>query len=492
MIDVSIDFRRELLRQFRKPGHCKIKFVFYDGTVREIPQTDVKSISFHNIGDPLSRRLPTEDCTFSIFDYSNDFNPMLSGETYEKCKKGVYVYIRIGIGDFGSEYWTNAVSLFIRDVPKYADHIATFSATRTIGMLHRPFRGILDTARALSDVLYDGISELFSEYENDRPIIRDENGVPIGGSTNPIPDVSRRIINCPVSNNVVVQDTTLADVFLMAAFATGTSLRTKYGNGVIEVLEHYRNRGSDNVDENIAIIRSSDMLSDPKLEISPEIREVKVKYHYDTIGLPDTVEAFSIDGSSGFLPDPTSEAPMIIKFKQPIQRNSLVLNFENVDASSFSYRVYGSEIAIFRIVRQDATRPYRVTGQGYAIASEEREWIYSENKGTEFEEITNPFINERTTSYVARSRHDYLASTRELYEFEYRGDPTIEHLDIIQVELPFVGFVPCIVLESTFELSSGFSGKLKVRRLKGIIGQNRTCAVSDFAISDFAVSDSEQ
>ena len=180
------------------------------------------------------------------------------------------------------------------------------------------------------------------------------------------------------------------------------------------------------------------------------------------------------------------------------------------NVSSIGYTAYRDHVVVTEIVKEDESVPYVLKGSGIPAVPGKVEQLSISTmvmNGTEIEEIENPLLNwyncgNNLNIQLAQSspfgrsvpsiRKTYLEKTRDMYEFSYRGDPSIEHLDVITVELPDCGFVPCIVVESVFKFENGFSGRLKVRKINNPQdSQISHCAVSDLAISDYAISDSE-
>lgn len=477
MISIPNSFRAELNKQIRRPGHCQITFQYGSGGSYNVPEAYIKSVEFHNIGDPMSRRLPTEECTLAVLDYERLFDPSTIGSYANNLDAGMTMLVRIGIETYdGQTAWSDYVDYRMNGKHEWDNFTAKFKFTRRIGALTVPFHGIAQSVTDLSELCDDAL--LCANYS-----LLDLNYT----------KKSPKLANCPIINNTDIKNKTVADTLLTIAFATGTSLRSYFSG--IEVLDHYHVTEQGTA-LNPAVIPNIDILDVPKFDRLPPIKEVVSTYLVDPDTPKDRETLFTITGGTEI---PTASTPLSIYFDTSITGGSFQFDRQE-NISSINYVVYRDHIVITDIVLAQSGVPYNLQGSGRPIYAETKKNTLTSPDGTENEEIENELLNKSNcvleyNQYfgppISVIRAEYYRKTRELYEFSYRGDPSIEHLDIITVDLPGYGFSQCIVVESTFRFENGFSGKLKVRRIDDPDPwQISHCAISDLAISDYAISDS--
>ena len=265
----------------------------------------------------------------------------------------------------------------------------------------------------------------------------------------------------------------------------------------IEILQHFYVGEEDGTVKNPAVVREMDIMDMPKFSRLPLVKNILVNYLED----PETPQerVFLFDVTDDYAP--TEEEPLVVYFEKPISADSFQWHTRQ-NVSSMAATVYRDHVVITSITRMSLSVPYEIKGTGTPLMAEKKQRLsFGHIDGTEIEEIENPLLNWTNCGNdpnmpfgrkVPAIRASYLMQTRDMYEFSYRGDPSIEHLDVITVELPGIGFVPCIVIESVFRYEKGFSGKLKVRPIKSASAYQTThSAISDLAISDYAETDSE-
>lgn len=478
MIPIPGAFRAGLCRQIRQQGFCEIRLYLSTGGYYDVPGQYIKSVELHGVGDPLSRKLPTEECTIVLTDYERLWDPATPGSYVDNVDTGMQALVRFGLAPTGTgrTIWSDYVSYYLKDKPKWSNFSATFQFTRQVGLLKSAFPGINTNSSDLEMLTYYALAGAYYDPRQVQSV------------------VSPKLANCPVINNTDIQGKTVADTLLTVAFATGTSLRS--GMNGIEILNHY-DVSEEGTVKNPAIVRENDIMDMPKFSRLPLVKNILVNYWKDPDQPQERVLLFDVTSDYA----PTEEEPLVIFFEKAISGGSFQWYLRQ-NVSSMTATVYRDHVVITSITRTNQTIPYVIKGTGTPLTAEKVQKLsFGHIDGTEIEEIENPLLNWTNCGddpnmpfgrKVPAIRATYLVRTRDLYEFSYRGDPSIEHLDVITVELPGIGFVPCIVIESVFRYEKGFSGKLKVRPIKSASAYQTThSAISDLAISDYAKSDSE-
>ena len=95
MIPLSNTFRAELDKPIRRAGHCNIIFHYKSGGAYTVPQYMVQSVEIHDTGDPLSRQLPTEECTITLTDFQRLWEPTNPNGNYSRIEAGIAMLVRL-------------------------------------------------------------------------------------------------------------------------------------------------------------------------------------------------------------------------------------------------------------------------------------------------------------------------------------------------------------------------------------------------------------
>ena len=488
MLRIPDAFRGELSQQIRRPGHCRVTFFYKSGGGYIVPEALIKTVELQNIGDPMSRRLPTEKCTITLLDYERLWDPATNGSYLLNTDGGVRAEVSFGIEtQNGQTVWSDVLNYELNGKCKWKNFTATFEFVSWFGVLQTvEFDSIKSSTNTLIELAWDAI----------------RRGVNSLQLTNGDIEMSISLSDIPVIKNIDITKKTVADVLLAVAFASGLSLR---GAGMgLEILNHFHlpsivdSGDTSRTELNPAVIRESDILSEPTFERLPSLKDIKFTYYEDP---PSNAARETVCSISNSTTQPTLTNPTILYFSKPIVDGTLQYTGTNVN--SVGMYVYRNRVEIYEVLLQSNSAPYSITFTGCPIQEVKKGGQWYGADGEEDEILENLLLNEDNCYYVHDmntpwytmpvpfSRSVYYENTRDLYEFSYRGDPSIQHLDLITVELPVYGFCQCVVIESYLKYENGFSGKLKVRRIENPNSlQTRHCAISDYAISDHAISDS--
>lgn len=473
MISYPNAFHAELDKQIRRRGYCQIVIYLSENETIQVDDYTIKSAEFVLRNDPMCRELPTEECIISLLDFEKIWHPDNPNGRYADAGSGDKVNIKFGIDtESGSISWGPWLTFFLKSNPEWRDNVATFTGTRQLGRMISEFYkiGSQETLGSIAvSAVEDGLANLGYDQQDMEY------------------DVASDLAYIPVVENTTLEGYTAANALMAVAFAGMKNLRTKFGgtNGIIELKDCLVSFPQKT---NI-LIPLRDMFSAPVSERLPLIRNEVVTYYKEPKDDAETTMVLQYSGSeiSGndhvFLP---ADQPIIPTFFS-------VANATNVRGFIFAKGTYRNGIEMWGINKQDPSLPITFDGYGKPILRTPATLTVPVNAaGTEDEKIDNPLVSELTGRDVARYRSDYLTNTRSKFQIDFRGNPAIEPLDLIRVELPYVGFAECIVLENRFKYSGGFSGSLIVRKLDTVAeNQEISSAVSGVAVSDEAISDTE-
>ena len=468
MIAISDAFRNELNQSVRRPGHCKITIWMKNNlTYMVIDEYYIQSATVHFSRDVLSRSIPIEECTIVLNDFGHLWDPYNPNAHHDYMIAGCQVKIQFGIETENDTEWCESNGLFyLKSAPVWKNYTATFQCISKIERMTGKFTHFPADATDLNylmscintQAIQDG--NAFGEYYADA-----------------------RMENIPVINRARLMDVTQKDAVLAVAFAANSGIRAATSPYSLDVRDFW----DTNPERNPAIVLANDMYELPSAETIPKIRREIVQYYRDRTG---GSQITAIDASGNVNVSSLSD-PLVFKLTDAIVASTFVLSTQT-NIASITYDVYKQYLEITSLTRTDNSQPWRIVGTATKAdpTTERATFGIDSTNGTDDEQIDSPLLNASNARTVALMRGNYLSRTRTKYQFNYRGDPSIEPYDIIRVELPFVGVQSCFVLESIFKFENGFSGTLTVRKIDNPSNsQLFITSESDEAVSDYAVSD---
>lgn len=479
MLTVSDAFRSALEKQIRRPGHCEIIFYYKSGGSYSVSSATIKSVEIHETGDPLSRELPTEECTIVLTDYNRLWDPTNSSGYYSSTEQGMSFLVRFGIEVGNSTEWAD-YELFVSDCNlEWTDYEARFHGIKTLGT----WNNVFDAFEEESNLYTLGEAIAIAQFPPNTPQQAILQSIDFDYN---------KLSAVPVITHANLDEFSTKDALLAVAFAGGCAVKTD-NNGNVAIKDYFEK----DVIQNYVVLTRNDILSVPSASRLPQIKNEVVTYYANPEDAGSETEVlnvsidFDIDGFFG------GDVPYFVRFSQPIVSTSKRFTATtNLIAYSFAYVVTRTGIFITNAERADTSQPLTLRMNGIPLNAQESKIAYQiDQTGSESEEIDNPLVTISNAQSVAEFRGDYLNRTRTLCAFEYRGDPSIQTYDILRVELP-VGqsyeMCHCIVVERTFRMENGFSGSLAVRKIDNPSNnQIINTAVSDYAVSDYAVSDEQ-
>lgn len=431
-------FHSALARQLRPRGHCRI-IITHGNSQYVVPERNIKSVSMKTTGDPLSRRLPTETLEFNLLDYDNLFNPDnpsgYAGWFNAVCSCSVEFGLE---KDNGTVEYGQTYTYYIQKPPSWKKHLATFKGTKLLGMLTMPFRsftGILVVGAANS------LEGLYKKVLGDAGISHTYDGGSI-------------LAGFTINTSQSLPEMTVADALLQIAVASGGVVQSDEQQAPYVGIQFY----DFDVVRNPSVIWQKDMLEFPVSETIPLIANEKIRrydYGNDSNNDRETV----LDYSETFAD--TSEKTMYFVFSKPILPGSTQRTVTGATITAIGFSRTGVDISF---VPDSTSAPVTIKIEAKPLSpSVSDSAVLVNQSGTEDESVDCRLINSATFERIVAFRGDYLTDTRKSYKINYRGDPSIDVYDVMRIELPFVGVVPCIVLETDFSFDGSFHGRLLVR-----------------------------
>lgn len=479
MIQISNVFRSELDKQIRNAGHCKINLVLASDPTYQIDESIIKSVEIRTTGDPLGRSLPVEQCIVALADYERQWDPANPNSMFNK----VYAWDRMEVA-FGIEKsqesteprvqieWTDGMHFRLKEKPKWSNYIVTLTFVSALSFMTKTITGVSDGVANLEQfvqaVAFGDVETGFDPYNLD--------GI----------DLSDRLETIPIIDNTTVEKISAADALLSVSVASYNCLKTK-PDGIIAIKDYFLT----DAELNPSIIKKDDMMEIPELDRLPQVRNIIATY-YDNPSVAPAREYVWFQGEYD-IDFPVNTDFAYWSFPKNFAGHSF-REEEYTNIEDISYEIFRDHMIVTYLQRTDPNAPFYFTGSGVEIKPTEGKITYlGAAQGYEDEEISNPLFNQKNCVQffpVQSYRHNYLSKTRDMYTIQYRGDPSIDALDIIRVDLDGYGIVPCIVVDRTFRYENGFSGTLSVRRIDNpATTQIQKTAISDLAVSDWAVSD---
>lgn len=476
MVSYPVEFKTALAEQIRPEGCCQIKFVV-NGTAHDIDSLYVQSVYIDLTGDPISRRLPTEAAEIQLLDYEKNFHPDKPDGVANRASSGywwnssVEVQIRFGMVINGTAYYGDFVKFISEKPPNWRGSMATFECVRKLETMRGEFRTFPGRLRSMAELATTIIqaADWQAQYSID----------------------STYLSNFPVEDQNLLIGYTYNDAMLTLAAAHGLGIRTN-SSGVIEIKDYYTVAYDPSTAINLTdvILSADDMIEEPVASKLPAVRNEVISYP----GPADegAQETTLLEYSKTF--DSTDQVALWIELQTPGMPETYHTTITGDDGLSgiTEYRGY----VFVQFNPRSTTEPVTITVTGVPIKFDtmtaELPHTDSEGQivsGTDDDEFKNPLITDYSLRTVASKRARYLYETMDAYSIRYRGDPRIEPYDIIRVELPFVGIVPCIVLETQFNYNGAFSGNLVVRKIdaEDITMYASNTAVAGLAVAGYAI-----
>ena len=199
-------------------------------------------------------------------------------------------------------------------------------------------------------------------------------------------------------------------------------------------------------------IEKNDMVSVPLAIKEEMVKEISVIAHEVTIGRYETVLETEVEAKEG--------QTETFEFEKPVlsYRLSLTSDVNAEIVSSDEYSV---------TVKYTATKTFDLKILGKVIYVTDKKVVKSLNERGSIVEWNNPLISSQVNAQkVADWLADYYKNNIE-YEYDTRGNPELDPLDIIYQENDFIENMQVQIYDCTLNFNQAFSGKITARRIGG-------------------------
>lgn len=410
------------------PGHrCRVESVLF-GVERVFGNRDLVELSQRHDVDPLARRLPKEEFSFTVLDFAREYDLENPDGVWQYIAEKAPVRVRFGIHTPEGVQWTRPDRYLLNGRPAFLNNQVTFKATGLLG--------------AMDSVYYKDVLGEKTLYDMAQAVLRDAHLLPAADGSEPW-EISTTLRS--ITTTGVLPIVGHASCLQIIAHAGRCRLYTDDENRFHLEPFDPETGATDFVLDFGSITEGSQQAA--KL---PGLRTVEVKCRGLT---PEQQRTVLFEGS-------TDETVLHIEFR-PAQQ-------VEVQAS-------GGRLLESRIYAQAAdlklsagTKQVTVTGVPLRETSTVFQFPVQREGAADTEQ--NPLItDEKNARALAQHTADYL-KMRNTYDMEYRGNPELETGDVIETETRFLPRLKGLVLTDEITFNGALHGRIK---LKGLNHESR-------------------
>ncbi len=417
-------YKQGMLQPFRRRSHLRILWN-KTGTPQSWTDDDIVTATITREVDPLARSLPTENISFGIIDYNDDYNPSNPTGKWDEMDEGTEIHVQFGFEDSGgTTEWLDYDVFFIDGKPSYAKNIATFRASSMLSQLNKTtfYKAYAGNTVSLWNIaqavcIDAGLSAL--EYDIDASLSSMTGAIAF-----------------PLASH--------AAILQMIAHAAGCAIYT-VGRKVtikpidITALTYHQN----------ALTGRDIVLGSHQSDRSAPLGKVLVKS-----------KRFMLDASTTqvALYQATVSGTVKIHVEYPMSGG---VSASVVGGTIISQDCYACASDV--TVSGGGTVTLQFNGRKVSENESIYEYVASNNAdyATDTEDLK---ISDRSGSELANKVIAYFGN-RVSDSFSYRGDPSIEPMDGIYLETRD-GLYPAIVVKHTITYNGALAGKMTVRRVR--------------------------
>jgi len=423
---ISDSYSTQMSNQFRNRSHVKIMIISGQNTY-QFTNSDISSIQRVVDVDPLSRRLPKETLSFSVFDFEGNYNPSNPSGKWNALDENALLEVQFGFElEGGLIEWLEIDQYFLSGRPTISSGIASFQASSKLNHL--------------TNTYYKGIYGTKSLYELATNVFNDAN-------------VSNYYIDDALQTmytDAPLPITTHANCLQLIAHAARCTLRT-ISNGVIEI----KRFTVTNTPDDFLLPLNSIALNGDAISKIETLYKVQCNLYNYSVAIADTTlfeTIIDVDGESNVHIEYETSTDQIITSSggtlSDIATYAASADFKVVGTGTFSITVIGKKIS----ARTSTTESYISADSNGGIDIEKNQLI------------TEPSMQSALIYQVA----NYL-QYRLTHTVKYRGNPEIDAIDVIYMETLYNAFISALVLTHTINFNGAISGTLVLKSLSEIL-----------------------
>jgi len=419
MKQTSDTYALAMKERCRDKSHVKISLTSGSETY-EFLDDEIANVTVNSDIDPLTRRVPKEELSFSIYDFNGRYSPSNPSGRWHALNENAKITIQFGLSIGGNIEWLSEDDYILSGRPSYSSGIASFKARSVLCSLTKTY--------------YKGTFEHKSFYELCEDVLTD------AGITDY--DISDSLQD--LYTDAPLPITTHLNCLQLIAHACCCTLRTV--GGVIT----------------IAPFEMDDLSSDFIMELD------SIAFNGDTVSKIDTLYKVESD-----LYTYTEEETETVVFESSIDVDEeaechieYALSTEQrieCEAETQDVVFYGRS-ADFKII---GTGTYYVKVYGKKVNSSvsKSEAVISLNTGGSTDSEKNQLI----TDFGMQSSLIYHAANylqfRLTHSVKYRGNPELEPLDALYFETGYGPFITALILTHTITYNGALSGTMTIKSL---------------------------
>jgi hypothetical protein len=420
-IQVFDKYSIEFIESGKPYRRARVQSVAY-GLERVFSNAQIESTKQTTDIDPISRRLPTEKFTFTLFDYEQKYNPENPVGQWEYVDTQSPVSVQYGYElDDGTIEWLAPDRYLLDGRPTVQNNRVSFSATKLVeylsGTFYRGAAGSKTLYEMAEDVLLDADLPLTDSLENPwyiDPALQEIE------TTGILPIDSHR--NC----------------LQLIAHAGMCRLYTD-SNGIIRMERTTMPDQTEDFTLNLASAWSKPIVS--KTEPLYSINVLKYTNSAATASIQLHSSTFDVNGSVSFYAEFSAAEDVSVDI---------------VGGTLSDVAVYAC--ATTATITASGSVTVTITGHQIETTTSGVPYVVTSDTRGEEEVIENPLVTTDAHK-AALEKHiaDYLAF-RATYTLDYRGNPEIEAGDLIRLQSQFTASFPALVLKHEITLNTSLSG----------------------------------
>lgn len=425
MKTVSDAYTLGMAQPLRRRSYIQISLVS-GGVTYTFDDNDISSAQKVSDVDPLSRRLPKETFTFSVFDYNGDYNPANPSGKWNGLDENAALTVKFGFEVNGAVEWLSPNYYLLDGKPTVSGGIATFKASSKLSHLTGTFyKGVCGSKSlyALACEVFADARLTASEYEVD-------SSLQSMFTTSPMPISSYQ--NC----------------LQMIAHAARCSIFTE--SAIIRIVPFsVAVAPADFVIGLDSIENNGDRIS--KIETLYKVQAYKYEYSADTELSVLFKAAIDVDGTLNYHVEyDTSQ-------EQTVSITGGVLSDIHTYAGAADFTVTGN-----------GTFTVTITGKKISSSASLSESVVSQNTNGSTDTEKNPLI----TDYIIQSALIYHVANylqyRLTHTVAYRGNPELETGDGLYLQTVYGSYISVLALSHTINYNGALSGTLVLKSLTEI------------------------
>ena len=429
MKETSDIYQDQMVKQWRNRSHVRIVIVSGD-TTYEFNENDISSLQKSDDVDPLSRRVPKETISFSVFDFNGNYNPSNPEGKWYALDENAEIIVTFGFEvSKDTVEWLSSDYYFLDGKPTVQSGIVSFKgSSKLCHLTNTYYKGIYNT-----DTFFNLAKAVLEDAGIDSEHYQIDESLSDYTTNAPMPVTSH--INC----------------LQLISHACGCSLRTKSGVICIEPFS------SSIVPDNTVISLNSIALNGDTISKIETLYKVQANlYDYKEESESTVIATFNIEAEG--------ETQCHIEYDSS---TSQTISVEGA-ATLKNINTY-CQAADFIL---DGTGVFVVTVTGKKITSSvsTMESIISLNSNGSTDSEKNQLITSASMQYALIYHVSNYLLFRMTHSVKYRGNPEIEVLDPLFLETNYNSYVNGLVLSNTINFNGAISGNLTIKSLTEIQG----------------------